>query len=46
MISPERAIESQADGGRKRAVVCSIPPSEVGVGMIASVLVGREPDDD
>ena len=43
MISPERAIESQVEGGRKRAAVCSSPPSEVGVGMIASVLVGSEP---
>lgn len=43
MISPERAIESHAEGGRKRAAVCSSPPSEVGVGMIASVLVGSEP---
>ena len=43
MISPERAMESQADGGRKRAAVCSLPPSEVGAGMMASFFVGREP---
>ncbi len=46
MISPDRAIESQAEGGRKRAAVCSRPPSEVGVGMIASDVIGREPGDE
>lgn len=46
MISPERAMESQAEGGRKRAAVCSRPPSDVGVGMIASDVVGREVGDE
>lgn len=27
-------------------MVCSIPPSEVGVGRITSFLVGREPEDE
>lgn len=36
MISPARDMESHLEGGKKRAAVCSIPPSEVGVGISAS----------
>lgn len=51
MISPDWAIFSQAEGGRKRAAVCSMPPSEVGVGIIASWvegtgIVAEEDEDD
>lgn len=41
MISPASACLSQAEGGRNRAAVCSMPPSEVGVGIIASWVEGR-----
>ena len=41
MMDPEVACESQALGGRKRAVVCSMPPSDVGTGMTASLAMGR-----
>ena len=43
MISPDRAIESHLDGGKNRAAVCSIPPSEVGLGIMAFDLTGRAP---
>ena len=36
MIRPSCARRSHADAGRKRAVVCSRPPSVVGVGMDTS----------
>jgi len=36
MIRPSCARRSHADAGRKRAVVCSKPPSVVGVGMATS----------
>lgn len=36
MIRPACARRSQVDGGRKRAAVCSTPPSGVGVGIIVS----------
>ena len=42
MISPARDISSHFDGGRNRAVVCSIPPSEVGLAIIASESVGSD----
>jgi len=40
MISLRRACSSQVLGGAKRAAVCSMPPSEVGIGMIDSCLMG------
>ena len=43
MISPVRDMESHFEAGRKRAMVCSIPPSEVGTGIVASDCVSREP---
>ena len=36
MILPSCARRNHADAGRKRAVVCSKPPSVVGVGMDTS----------
>ena len=42
MISPERLLDSHSEGDRKRASVCSMPPSEVGVGMTASGLIDTE----
>ena len=36
MTSPVRARWSQVDAGRKRAAVCSSPPSWVGIGMTDS----------
>lgn len=36
MIRPSCARRSHADAGKKRAVVCSRPPSVVGVGMDTS----------
>lgn len=41
MISLARAWASQVLQGAKRAAVCSTPPSEVGVGIRASEVVGR-----
>lgn len=43
MILPDRAISSHLVGGRKRAEVCSMPPSCFGVAMTASSVVGRWP---
>lgn len=43
MISPARAMESHSGGGKKRAAVCSIPPSDVGVGITASDWTGKGP---
>ncbi len=43
MIDPERAKESQVAGSRNRAVVCSIPPSDVGMGSVDSLLDSEEP---
>ena len=40
MTSPEPAMDSHFEGVRKRAAVCSKPPSEVGVGMTTSVVFG------
>ena len=42
MISPVLDISSHFDGGRNRAVVCSIPPSEVGFAIITSESVGND----
>ena len=39
MISPERAMSNHVAAGRKRAAVCSIPPSCVGVGMTVSCFI-------
>ena len=36
MISPLSASESHCDGNKNLAAVCSIPPSEVGMGMNVS----------
>jgi len=36
IIRPDLARRSHVDGGRKRAAVCSFPPSEVGVGITTS----------
>lgn len=36
MILPSCARRSHTDAGRKRAVVCSTPPSVVGVGIETS----------
>lgn len=41
MISLARAWASQVLQGAKRAAVCSMPPSEVGVGIRASEVVRR-----
>ena len=40
MVSPARDISSHLEGVRNRAVVCSIPPSEVGLAIIALESVG------
>lgn len=42
MISPAWDISSHVEGGRNRAVVCSMPPSEVGLAIMASESVGRD----
>lgn len=36
MMRPLWARRSQVDGGRKRAAVCSFPPSCVGAGIMVS----------
>ena len=38
MTSPDRAMDSHLDGGRNLAAVCSLPPSEVGGGIVLSPL--------
>lgn len=43
MISLDLAIESHVDGGRNRAAVCSMPPSEVGLGIMASDFTDNVP---
>jgi len=45
MISPVRARWSQVDAGRKRAAVCSSPPSWVGIGMTDSDRMGAVSSD-
>lgn len=45
MISFFRACESHWEHGANWAVVCSRPPSEVGVGMISCVEVTAEGDE-
>ena len=46
MIFPRRHRDSHFDAGRKRAVVCSFPPSEVGFGITASASDGSEAVED
>lgn len=41
-----RAIESHFQGGRKRAAVCSTPPSDVGVGITTSRSLSKDTSDD
>lgn len=43
MISPACDMESHLEGGKNRAAVCSMPPSDVGVGISASDWTGKGP---